>query len=200
MIYFPMMYQLQGRLVLICGGATHAYEKIIRLQPFGANIQVIAASISDQIKACKELSIYERSFLETDLDKHPVFVIAAEEERENIRIASLCRSHHIPVNVVDMPQYCDFIFPSMHTSEQLCVAVSTGGASPSTAILLKERIASSLPVHLDDILLWLAAIRPEIKEAKPDAYKAVMRCLAAAAMKQDRPLSKAELDALISNK
>ena len=192
MRYFPMFTDIQNQTIIICGGGHHAWEKIVRLQPFGASIYVIAKDVSHKIKESPGITVMERAFREKDLCMLPIFVIAAEEAQENIRIAHICRKHHVFVNAVDMPQYCDFIFPSIIQSEQSCIGISTGGTSPTAGILLKEQIIEQIPAHIDDILVWMLEIRKTIKHLKQ-----VLRLLAEQAFCKDRPLQQREVEAII---
>lgn len=200
MKYFPLFTDIKNQPIILCGGGHHAWEKLVRLQPFGANIHVISEDISEKIKAFQGITVSKRSFAENDLCMHPLFVIAAERVEENIRIAELCRRHHVLVNAVDMPSYCDFIFPSIIQSEQLCIGISTGGTSPTSGILLKEQIAAQIPPHIDDILVWMMEIREVIKQNIPkENQKQILRKLAEQAFLADRPLKQRETEEIIKD-
>ena len=101
MNYFPMFMHIKGREILICGGGKHAADKIEKLLPFQPQIRVISENISAKIKNMQNITTAERSLTKEDLYTYPLFVIAAEDEAENKRIASLCSELHIPVNAVD---------------------------------------------------------------------------------------------------
>ena len=53
----------------------------------------------------------------------------------------------IPVNVADRPQLSDFILPAIVDRDEVVVAISTGGASPTLATLLRGRIEAMLPTR-----------------------------------------------------
>ena len=200
MNHFPMFLNLAGRRVLICGGGRHAQEKIARLLPFSPRLHVICARISDEIKAMDGIVTEERPFCAGDLEPAPAFVVVAEEPGLSEQIAALCRARHIPVNAVDLPELCDFIFPSLVCTQQLCVGVSTGGASPTAAIYLKEQIGDLLPSHIDEILQWLPQARQTVKHRLPEAeVRRTLRALVERAFAEDRPLADGELETFLKN-
>ncbi|GHU33263.1 siroheme synthase [Betaproteobacteria bacterium] len=51
------------------------------------------------------------------------------------------------LNSVDTPQYCDFYFGAQVRDHDLCVSVSSGGASPRYAQTVRDLIAACLPKH-----------------------------------------------------
>ncbi|MDE6763162.1 MAG: NAD(P)-dependent oxidoreductase [Oscillospiraceae bacterium] len=120
-----MFTDIENKKVLICGGGFDAEEKIERLLPFSPSIRIVAQNISCNIKALSGITMAERCFCESDLAPRPIFVIAAEDRMKNEIIVSACKKRNIPVNAVDMPDLCDFIFPAMIKSKNLCVAVNT---------------------------------------------------------------------------
>lgn len=200
MKYFPMFMEVQGKLVLVCGGGRHAFEKIQRLKPFGVMIRVISSHISPLLDSVENITVLKRSFSERDLTEDPVFVIAAEDPDENKRIVSVCRTRHIPVNAVDQPEDCDFIFPSLFATDRLCIAVSTGGASPTTAMALRDRFVQEVPDRIDDILFWLISIREHLRSTvnSTDTQRRILRRLVQEVLALGRPLTSAESEAILS--
>lgn len=149
-----------------------------------------------------DITISRRNFRESDLDTCPSFVIVAgEDAQENHWIAGLCRERGILVNVVDDQEYCDFIFPSLIAHGNLSIGICTNGASPSTGVLLKRKIEEQIPEHIEEILNFLQEKRPEIMEAFPDKKKrfAFYYNLSELCMAEDRVLSQAEFEQMVSN-
>jgi precorrin-2 dehydrogenase/sirohydrochlorin ferrochelatase len=55
-------------------------------------------------------------------------------------VATSARRAHALVNVVDRPDACDFILPSVLRRGDLQIAVSTGGRSPALAREIRRRL------------------------------------------------------------
>jgi siroheme synthase-like protein len=169
MTYFPFYCDIENKKWLLVGGGRVAAGKFSRLIAFTRKITVIAPEISDEIKKDAEdgVRLLERDFRAADLDDADIVVAATDDKALNAQIASLCRERKIPVNAVDDPENCDFIFPAIIKRGRLTVSVSTNGASPIYAAMLKKQINDSLPVDIDIILEKMAALRKIVPERFP---------------------------------
>lgn len=58
------------------------------------------------------------------------------------------------------------MFPALVHEGELSIWISTGGASPSAAIFIKEQIRSLIPRDLKKRLLWMESQREKIKSAQ----------------------------------
>ena len=169
MTYFPFYCDIEKKKWLLVGGGRVAAGKFSRLIAFTEEITVIAPEISDEIKkdAASDARLLERDFMAADLDDADIIVAATDDKALNAQIASLCRERRIPVNAVDNPENCDFIFPAIIKKGRLTVSVSTNGASPIYAAMLKKQINDSLPEYIDIILEKMAALRKIVPERFP---------------------------------
>lgn len=180
MPWFPMFVQLKGAEALLVGGGTVALRKAEKLLPYGPHIKVVAPDIIPELAALPGLTLCRRPFAESDLQGTPALVIAATDEPAlNRNIAALCREKRIPVNVVDDPEACGFLFPALVRRGRLSVGISTGGASPTAAVWLKERIESILPPHFGTAMDRLEALRPALKAQVPEERDRAARFRAA---------------------
>ena len=162
--WFPFFIQLEGARGLLVGGGRVALRKAEKLLPFGAQLTVVAPCICPPLAALPGLTLCRRAFADSDLSPAPDFVIAATGDRAlDRRIAALCRSRRILVNVVDDPAACGFYFPALVQRGRLCIGISTGGASPTAAAWLRQKIEALLPPGFDGILDRLAARREAVK-------------------------------------
>ena len=162
--WFPFFIQLEGARGLLVGGGRVALRKAEKLLPFGAQLTVVAPCICPPLAALPGLTLCRRAFADSDLSPAPDFVIAATGDRAlDRRIAALCRARRILVNVVDDPAACGFYFPALVQRGRLCIGISTGGASPTAAAWLRQKIEALLPPGFDGILDRLAARREAAK-------------------------------------
>lgn len=162
--WFPFFIQLEGARGLLVGGGRVALRKAEKLLPFGAQLTVVAPCICPPLAALPGLTLCRRAFADSDLSPAPDFVIAATGDRAlDRRIAALCRARRILVNVVDDPAACGFYFPALVQRGRLCIGISTGGASPTAAAWLRQKIEALLPPGFDGILDRLAARRKAVK-------------------------------------
>lgn len=200
MTLFPFFVDLTGQRGLIIGSGHHALEKIERMLPYGAALEVIAEAPSAQIEAlCAEngIPLKRRAFEDADLDPVPLFVITAidHDQLENRRISALCIERRILVNAVDDQPACTFVFPSLIARGDLSVGISTAGASPGVAVLLRRKIEAMLPERTAEILSWLRAQRPAISAALSNKKQrfGFYHQLAGRCMEAGRPLEEGEL-------
>ncbi len=90
-------------------------------------------------------------------------VAATDQEQVNEDVSRCAKKLGIPVNVVDRPQLCSFVFPSIVDREPVCVAISTEGRSPVLARLLRAKFESQLPSSLGRLAELLGTYRGRVK-------------------------------------
>lgn len=195
MPYFPMFVDLKGKNALIVGGGAVALRKMQKLLPFGASITVVAPEVLPQIAEIASVSVRRRAFCAADLRPRPALVIAATDQRSlNRKIAMLCKNRRIPVNVVDDPAACTFLFPALCQRGSFTAGFCTGGASPVAAAYYKERLQALLPERLEDLLSWLEQERQTLKaeDLSQSERARLLRALLEAALAKDAPLTPEE--------
>ena len=193
MSYFPFFMDLEGQEGLVIGGGSVALRKVEKLRPYGAKLTVIAPKILPKLKETEEISCMEISFTPTALEGK-MFVIAASDDPEvNREAALLCRERGILVNVVDDKEECSFLFPALVKRGELSVGISTGGASPSAAVYVKERINELLPENFGEIVEELAELRPLVLERPAAERGSIFKALFARRLTSLTPLTEETL-------
>lgn len=196
MICFPMFVDLKMKRIVVVGGGMVALRKIKKLAPYGGRICVVAPEVMHEIQVMKDVEVHQKEFEDSDLNPRPALVIAATDRMEcNLHISKLCHEQNIPVNVVDNPDDCSFIFPALVQKGTFSAGICTGGASPAAAVHFKEKLQGMLPENIDDILSWLEEKRIELKAVFPSQAKraGVFRTIFEACLKKGAPLSEEEL-------
>src|SRR5205807_1821344 len=68
------------------------------------------------------------------------------------------------VNIVDVPEHCSFIMPSILRRDQLTIAVSTEGASPGLAKHIRHSLEEIFPQAYGTYLRLAAAARTHLRK------------------------------------
>ena len=190
MSYFPFFVELDGVRGLVVGGGPVALRKAEKLLPYGPVLTVVAPEVEPELSEQPGVTLVRRPFQEEDLEGAS-FVIAAATPEVDRQVAGLCRERGIPINVVDDKEACTFLFPALVKSGSLTVGISTGGASPTAAVYLKEQIENLLPEDFDVLLDFLSSLRPVLKEeiADPGRRSQAFSALFRACMEEGKPLT-----------
>ena len=169
MKYFPFFLQLDQLPCLIVGGGSVAERKLDLLVKAKADITVISLEFSDYIlDLAKTHNIrcvkkeYSNKILEEN--KYNFVISATNDVSLNERVAKDCKKYNIIVNVVDQPEICDFIFPSILERGDITVAVSTGGASPVLARVLRTKLETMVPGSYGKLAEIVSANRIKVRE------------------------------------
>ena len=167
---FPLFFKLEDRKVLIVGGGDVALRKADLLSRAGACITVLAPSISHEIQALlsdsKHALIYE-NYNKTYMTDSRVIIAATDDEMLNHQIHTDATELNIPVNVVDTPHLCDFIFPAIVDRNPIVIGISSNGKAPVLARLLRARLETLIPQGYGKLAKLAGEFRGEVKAKIP---------------------------------
>ena len=167
MDYLPAFLNIKGRPCLIVGGGEVAARKAGLLLRAGAKLKVVAPEIGgDMADLAKSavVSVEQRAFVPDDLLGPSLVIAATDDAALNLQVSDLARNNGLPVNVVDQPDLCTFIMPSIVDRSPVLVAVSTGGASPVLARLIRARLETLIPSGFGQLALLAREFRDEVKK------------------------------------
>jgi len=167
MDYFPVFLKLTDQACLVIGAGEIAARKIELLARAGAKITVIAREISPTVlslQATHQLTLLQKSFVPADLGKFRLVVSATDNPETNRLVALTAGEQNIPVNVVDNPELCSFIFPAIIDRSPIIAAVSSGGAAPVLARLLRAKIESVIPPSYGRLADLANQFRDKVKQ------------------------------------
>jgi uroporphyrin-III C-methyltransferase / precorrin-2 dehydrogenase / sirohydrochlorin ferrochelatase len=167
MDYFPVFVKLKDQDCLVVGAGEIAARKIELLARAGAKITVIAKKISpavSRLEASYSLNLLQKSFTPTDLCGFRLVVSATDNKETNQLVAKTAGEQNILVNVVDNPELCSFIFPAIIDRSPIIAAVSSGGAAPVLARLLRAKIESIIPPGYGRLAQLAEKFRIDVKK------------------------------------
>ena len=167
MDYFPLFLKLKQQNCLVIGAGEVAARKIELLARAGAIITVIANEISPTVASMQnthQLTIIEKAFDKADINGFRLVVSATNNSSTNEWVADTATKCNVLVNVVDNPALCSFIFPAIIDRSPVIAAVSSGGASPVLARLLRAKIESIIPPAFGQLAHLAEKYRSRVKE------------------------------------
>ncbi|MGB5179399.1 MAG: siroheme synthase CysG [Gammaproteobacteria bacterium] len=167
MDYLPIFLKVEDRKCLVVGGGKVAARKVALLKRAGAHITIVSPQLCDGVHALLEqggMTHVTREFQDRDLDDCVLVIAATDAKAVNRRISELANAQRIPVNTVDSPDLCSFIMPSMIDRSPVQIAVSTGGASPVLARLLRSRLESFIPAAYGRLAQLVDDYRERVKQ------------------------------------
>jgi siroheme synthase, N-terminal domain len=167
MDYFPVFLKLKDQACLVVGAGEIAARKIDLLARSGAKITVIATEISASVLTLQtphSLTLLQKSFVPADLGEFKLVVSATDDAAINRLVAQTATERNIPVNVVDSPELCSFIFPAIIDRSPIIAAVSSGGAAPVLARLLRAKIESVVPPAYGRLAELADKFRDKVKQ------------------------------------
>jgi precorrin-2 dehydrogenase/sirohydrochlorin ferrochelatase len=168
--YYPVFLDLAGRLCVIVGGGAVALRKARTLADYGADVVVIAPDVSEELigmQADGLVTVEQRGYVRGDLAEAFLAVCATDSEEVNRAVHAEAEERRCLVNVVDVPELCSFIVPSVVRRGGLQIAISTGGAAPAVAKRLRKRLSSELGEEWADYVTLMGEVRALVIERVP---------------------------------
>jgi len=170
-VYYPAFLNLKGKKAVVIGGGKVAERKILALLKTGADITVTSPEITKKIEKEKlkgRIKHITRQYRKGDL-KNAFLVIAATDYpaiNERVSKDALCL-----VNVVDTPDLCNFIVPSIMNRGLLNIAVSSSGISPALSRSIRKELEKLYGPEFKDYLKTLKKMRTEVMRMIRDKKK-----------------------------
>jgi precorrin-2 dehydrogenase / sirohydrochlorin ferrochelatase len=140
---FPMFLKLGGRQCLVVGAGKVGESKIAGLLVTGALVHVVALDATPTVRewAHKGLIALDlRAFTNNDLNGAFLTIVATSSRSLNELVYREAQKRSVLCNVVDVPDLCDFYYPSVVQRGDLQIAISTAGQSPSLAQKIRQQL------------------------------------------------------------
>jgi uroporphyrin-III C-methyltransferase/precorrin-2 dehydrogenase/sirohydrochlorin ferrochelatase len=167
----PVFFNVKNRPVIVVGGGIAAARKAESALQAGACVTVFAERLCaefDALKTKERLVVLSRVPSIEDFDGCALAYCASEDMARNREALAAARAARVPCNVVDMPELCDFIMPSIVDRSPVVIAVSTAGMSPILGRMIKARLETLLPASYGRIAAFVGRYRKNVGNAIKD--------------------------------
>ncbi len=168
MDYLPLFFDLRNSPILVVGGGSVALRKVRLLCRAGASVTVVAPEIDAQL--LQLLQQYggnweQAEYQPRQLDQCRLVVAATPHRALNEQVSRRAHALSLPVNVVDDPGLCSFIFPAIVDREPLLVAIGSGGRSPVLVRQLRAKIEALIPSTYGSLAAFVGRFRAQVQAA-----------------------------------
>lgn len=172
MDYLPIFFKLQGRPCLVVGGGEVAARKTQTLMQAGGQVTILSPTLAESLRRLRgqgQIAWIEKAFAPEDVEGYTLVVATTADRAVNESVSLAARACSIPVNVVDCPKLCSFIFPAIIDRSPVVAAISSGGASPVLARLLRVKLEAFIPPGLGGLARLAERFRQPAKQAIRDS-------------------------------
>ncbi|WP_127075866.1 siroheme synthase CysG [Rhodomicrobium lacus] len=167
----PIFFQLKGKNVAVSGGGAPAARRAELALRAGARVRVFATHLSDDFRALIDDPHFRhetRAPSPGDMAGLALAFAATGDRTQDEAMAALAGAARVPVNVADTPELCDFIMPAIVERDPLVIAISTGGASPIFARMIRARLESTIPAAYGRLVALVGSYRDRLGERLSD--------------------------------
>jgi siroheme synthase-like protein len=157
---------VRGRRVLVVGAGRIAARKIEPLLDLGADVEVVAPVISDEVRGWADqgrCTVHVREFEAEDLDGAWLALTATGVPAVDAAVHAAGEARRIWVNSADDPDNCSLTLMSVVRRSDLVVAIGTGGRSPALAAHVRRMLEEELGPEYEILLDLLSEAREAIR-------------------------------------
>ncbi|MHB8464393.1 MAG: precorrin-2 dehydrogenase/sirohydrochlorin ferrochelatase family protein [Acidimicrobiales bacterium] len=159
---YPVNLVVEGRRCLVVGGGRVALRKVEGLVACGAEVTVVAPSISPEIAALPVV-LETREYRSPEARDYRLVIAATDDPAVNRSVFADGEAGGVWVNSADEPSSCSFTLPSVVRRGPIMITVSTGGQSPAMATWLRRRLEAEIGEEYVVLLQLLSDMRVSIK-------------------------------------
>lgn len=151
---------LKNQKILLIGGGNVALQKAQVLAENNIEFRIVAQEVNKKILKLSQ-NIEQKQFKLKDIKEEKIIIDATGDPKVAKKLVKHKKKHPILLNVVDVPELCDFYFMALTKNRPLQIAVSSNGASPTAAKYFRDECERLIP---KDITAYL-----EQKQQQRDA-------------------------------
>ncbi len=159
---FPMFLTMTSRRVVIAGGGEQAAQKCRLMLKTDAHISLLAPTLDPELAdlhAAGKISWDKTPITAAKFADTALVFIATGCPGVDSALHALAKQAGATVNVVDRPDLCDAITPSIVDRSPVVVAIGTEGTAPVLARQIKTRMEEILEPRLGDLAAVVGRLR-----------------------------------------
>jgi uroporphyrin-III C-methyltransferase / precorrin-2 dehydrogenase / sirohydrochlorin ferrochelatase len=160
--HLPIFLDIRGKTVIVAGGGTLAARRTEMALRAGARVKLFAPTLSDEFRDLgdhERLTHHTRAPEAADFEGAAIAYGAAEDDKADLRLHALAKQAGVLTNVADRMELCDFISPAILDRSPLVAAISSSGASPVLARVIKAELESAIPATFGELSAFLGRHR-----------------------------------------
>lgn len=165
--YLPICLSLAERPALVVGGGDVARRKIENLMDYEVQITVVSPEAHEKVAFFAEkgkVTWHRRTYESPEAEKFGLVISACNDANVNQQVYHDAKKAGVPVNVVDNPPLCDFIFPATLKRDAITISVSSDGKAPFLSGHLRMVMEDLFPSKWKEISRAASRFRVLVKE------------------------------------
>ena len=172
--YYPAYIDIKGKRCLVVGGGKVAERKVKLLLKCDAMVSVVSPELISRLKELNskgKIKFFKGEFKEKYLKDMFLVIGATDNSEVNLKIYKAASKKNILVNIVDSPEICNFIVPSIVERGDLIIAIYTGGKSPALSKKLRKELEDRYGFEYSKFLNTMGSLRKKISSKIRDKKK-----------------------------
>lgn len=144
---------LKDPRILLIGGGAVAYRKASVLIDNQVGFKLLAKNLIPEFDVLDPaVDTINKTLTESDLKPFNIIVDATGNPAVAELLLAEKQQRFVLINIVDIPEQCDFYFSSLLNYGRLKIAVSTDGVSPTVGQVVRDKIRAMIPDNLAELV------------------------------------------------
>lgn len=175
---FPIFLDLTDRLAVVIGGGPVGRRKASAVLAAGGRVRLICLEPRPGEMDDPRLEWRTEAYTPEHLSG-AALVFAAGPAELNAQVVADARARGVWVNAASEPATGDFFLPATVRRGDFVLAISSGGAAPALAQIVRERLEAEFDEAFGVWVSLLAELRPRVMEriAAPEQRQALLTVL-----------------------
>ncbi len=151
---------LKDPRILLIGGGAVAYRKATVLNDNQVRFKLLSKNLTPEFDALEPaVDTINKTLTESDLKPFNIIVDATGHPAVAEMLIAEKQRRFVLINIVDLPEQCDFYFSTLLNYGRLKIAISTDGASPTVGQVVRNKIKAMIPDDFAELVEEKAAER-----------------------------------------